>query len=334
MSIILDGTTGITTPDLIDSSLTSGRVVYAGASGNLAGSSGLVFDSAGNFGLGTASPTASASNRTLTINGPATFGSLIDFKSNETLNLRIFSGVANSVLSVKTATPLTFETNDIERGRFDSAGEFLLGTTSAGASQRLAIVGAETLCMMKNTSATSSTQRTTILFRDNGDNSVGTLKTSTAGINLTGVTGITFPATQSASSDANTLDDYEEGTWSPVLAPSSSGSITMNGSFTSGKYTKVGRLVVCTASLYVSSVSSPTGNLFITGLPFTVLAPSSAGSFWGSGMTSSANNSIVMRISSSSTEVLVQGFASGAVVAAAPWVQAATEMNVTLTYFV
>ena len=28
-------------------------------------------------------------------------------------------------------------------------------------------------------------------------------------------TGITFPATQSASSDANTLDDYEEGTWTP-----------------------------------------------------------------------------------------------------------------------
>jgi hypothetical protein len=44
MSIILDGTTGITTPDLIDSSLTSGRVVYAGASGNLTGSSGLTFD--------------------------------------------------------------------------------------------------------------------------------------------------------------------------------------------------------------------------------------------------------------------------------------------------
>ena len=29
--------------------------------------------------------------------------------------------------------------------------------------------------------------------------------------------GITFPATQSASTNANTLDDYEEGTWTPVL---------------------------------------------------------------------------------------------------------------------
>ena len=37
--------------------------------------------------------------------------------------------------------------------------------------------------------------------------------------------GITFPATQSASTDANTLDDYEEGTWTPTIA-ASSGSIT------------------------------------------------------------------------------------------------------------
>jgi hypothetical protein len=108
----------------------------------------------------------------------------------------------------------------------------------------------------------------------------------------------------------------------------------MNGSFTSGKYTKVGRLVVCTATMYVGSVSSPTGNLTITGLPFTVLAPSSAGSFWANGLTSSANNTLVLRIDNGGTTVLVQGFASGAVAAAAPWIRAAVEMNVTLTYFV
>ncbi len=44
--IVLDGTTGITTPDLTDTSLTSGRVVYAGTSGNLTGSSTFVFDGA------------------------------------------------------------------------------------------------------------------------------------------------------------------------------------------------------------------------------------------------------------------------------------------------
>jgi len=67
MSIILDGTTGITTPDLIDSSLTSGRVVYAGASGNLTGSSGLVFDGF-NLGVG-ATPQTWTNGRALELTG-------------------------------------------------------------------------------------------------------------------------------------------------------------------------------------------------------------------------------------------------------------------------
>ena len=52
--------------------------------------------------------------------------------------------------------------------------------------------------------------------------------------------GITFPATQSDSSDANTLDDYEEGTWS------ASGITAINctgASFSEGLYTKIGNIV-------------------------------------------------------------------------------------------
>jgi hypothetical protein len=58
MAIVLDGTAGITTPDLTDTSLTSGRVVYAGTSGNLTGSANLGFDGT-NLGIGTSSPTRS-----------------------------------------------------------------------------------------------------------------------------------------------------------------------------------------------------------------------------------------------------------------------------------
>jgi hypothetical protein len=81
-------------------------------------------------------------------------------------------------------------------------------------------------------------------------------------------TGITFPASQSASSDANTLDDYEEGTWTATASPSSSGSITFDGDNTLF-YTKVGRIVTVSGRLDVQSVSSPSGELRIT-LPFTV----------------------------------------------------------------
>ena len=78
--------------------------------------------------------------------------------------------------------------------------------------------------------------------------------------------GITFPATQSASSDANTLDDYEEGTWSPTVT-SSGGSIT---SYTSdGTYTKIGRSVLITARVGLTNVGTASGNLNITNFPFT-----------------------------------------------------------------
>lgn len=80
--------------------------------------------------------------------------------------------------------------------------------------------------------------------------------------------GITFPAAQSASTDVNTLDDYEEGTWSPVLTPAS-GTITVNSSYNTGAYTKVGRLVTVTGNLVFTS-STPSGAVTLSGLPFAV----------------------------------------------------------------
>jgi len=82
-------------------------------------------------------------------------------------------------------------------------------------------------------------------------------------------TGIAFPATQSASSDANTLDDYEEGTFTATLSPGTSGSITLNSIYDLLSYTKIGRLVTITGQLVVSSVSSPVGSLVnLNNLPF------------------------------------------------------------------
>jgi hypothetical protein len=75
--------------------------------------------------------------------------------------------------------------------------------------------------------------------------------------------GITFPAVQSASSDANTLDDYEEGTWTPALTGATFSTTS------SGTYVKVGQVV--TVWGYMSfSYSSPTSSFYINNLPFTV----------------------------------------------------------------
>lgn len=81
--------------------------------------------------------------------------------------------------------------------------------------------------------------------------------------------GISFPATISASSDANTLDDYEEGTWSASIAIAGATSAgTATYAISIGEYTKVGRLVSVTGRLQWSGHTG-TGDMQIVGLPFT-----------------------------------------------------------------
>jgi hypothetical protein len=78
--------------------------------------------------------------------------------------------------------------------------------------------------------------------------------------------GLAFPATQVASSNANTLDDYEEGTWTFAVT-TTGGSVTMSSSLDTCYYIKIGRLVTVGGQVTVDSVSSPTGAIVVT-LPF------------------------------------------------------------------
>ena len=81
--------------------------------------------------------------------------------------------------------------------------------------------------------------------------------------------GIKFPATAVASADANTLDDYEEGTWTPTVRGSSTAG-TYTPSTVVGTYTKVGRLVTLQFRIVgFSTASGGVGYLQITGAPFT-----------------------------------------------------------------
>jgi len=99
--------------------------------------------------------------------------------------------------------------------------------------------------------------------------------------------GITFPATQSASTDANTLDDYEEGTWTPTWSVSG-GTITANG-WTSGKYTKIGSTVFLWGYIsYNSHTGSPSGALSIANFPFAIGGGFGQSSTFGGGLTISS----------------------------------------------
>ena len=96
---------------------------------------------------------------------------------------------------------------------------------------------------------------------------VGTATANTSGAKLQTSDGITFPATAVASADPNTLDDYEEGTFTPtVIGSGTAGTATYN--FQNGRYTKVGRIVHFEIFLEWS-LGTGTGALRVSGLPFT-----------------------------------------------------------------
>jgi len=82
------------------------------------------------------------------------------------------------------------------------------------------------------------------------------------------VNGIQFPATQSASSDANCLDDYEEGSWTPSLEGTVSAG-TATYSLRTGTYVKIGRYVFLQMFVIFSSAHTGTGALKIGNFPFT-----------------------------------------------------------------
>jgi len=94
-----------------------------------------------------------------------------------------------------------------------------------------------------------------------------TTKITTPIIDLTGGQ-IAFPAAQAASADANTLDDYEEGTWTPVIAFGGAAvGVTYGGQV--GAYVKIGKVVFFTCRLVLSSNGTSVGVATIGGLPFT-----------------------------------------------------------------
>jgi hypothetical protein len=81
--------------------------------------------------------------------------------------------------------------------------------------------------------------------------------------------GITFPATQSASSNANTLDDYEEGTFTPTLSSGFSVAPTSYSQQT-GTYVKIGRVVYFLISINPNGATANATTYSLGGLPFTV----------------------------------------------------------------
>ena len=87
--------------------------------------------------------------------------------------------------------------------------------------------------------------------------------------------GVTLGTAAGTYNAANTLDDYEEGTWTAVYSPSVSsfGTITMTTFVGDApSYVKIGRMVTVTAvmSTYDLTIGAASGDVRISGLPFTI----------------------------------------------------------------
>ena len=168
-------------------------------------------------------------------------------------------------------TSLLFATNAagadaVERMRIHSSGGVSIGNTTDPGATNLSVTG-------------TGQFGTTV--------GVGAATPSASGA------GITFPATQSASTNANTLDDYEEGTFTPtIIGTTTAGTGTYSANSQIGRYTKIGNRVYFNIYL-VWTAHTGTGNMRVAGLPFTSIA--TAGTFnalstWYSNITMTALN--------------------------------------------
>ena len=102
-------------------------------------------------------------------------------------------------------------------------------------------------------------------FKDGDGNDVGKIYHTGTGLyyNTGASGGIEF----TNGGAANTLDDYEEGTWTPIISDGT--NVATAAGTNGGRYTKIGKSVSLTAMISFTSLGSLSGAIKITGLPFT-----------------------------------------------------------------
>jgi hypothetical protein len=202
---------------------------------------------------------------------------------------------------------ITFDTGNSEAMRIDSSGNLLVGKTVATFGTDGHVLWEDGLVDFSRT-AISTTMRVNknthdgdlISFSKDGT-TVGSIGVAASNLTLTGfgstirVGGTTagvWPETDNTlnigtsatrfkdlylsggvylggTGSANKLDDYEEGTWTPVYYGNTTQPTITYDAVTTGEYVKIGRLVHCQGRIRTDAVSGGSGALNISGLPFT-----------------------------------------------------------------
>lgn len=198
---------------------------------------------------------SSARNQTL---GRVTGGDTIDGTAG---NVTLTPGEGRIVQTNNAATGYVTVS---KHGPFVDSDAVIVGSADGTKKARFEVDGLTTATTRVYTLQDSDDTLVGRATTDTLTNKSLTSPTVTGTMNLSGGQ-ISFPAAQSASADANTLDDYEEGTWTPNDA--SAAALTFSS--VNGYYTKIGRLVFITATLTYPATGDASAAR-IGNLPFTV----------------------------------------------------------------
>lgn len=126
---------------------------------------------------------------------------------------------------------------------------------------------------------------------------------------------VKFPATQVPSADPNTLDDYEEGSWTMGLTFSTPGDLNVVYGAQTGRYTKAGRAFLYdgTVTTTTFTYTTATGTLRLTGLPIASGSgiPAVSLARWTGVVSAVATPQIVALVSSPNIQFEVMNVAAG-----------------------
>jgi len=152
-----------------------------------------------------------------------------------------------------------------------STGDAAVTLATSAGNITIDAQGNDTDIIFKGTDGSSDT---TFLTLDGSDAGAATLNNgltlSDGNLVVADGHGIDFSATSNSGAGSNIaelFDDYEEGTFTPSVAPTS-GAFSAVGTVL-GFYTKIGRMVHIQCSITITNVGNGSANMDLTGLPFT-----------------------------------------------------------------
>jgi len=159
-----------------------------------------------------------------------------------------------------------------EHMRIDSSGNVGIGVDPETNKFRVTQSGVTQLILGYQGTSTNYYDADTHILRAGGGSehmridSSGTLvlAATSPGIQFGGVGTPTAPVT------SKTLDDYEEGTWTPTAVWGSGSAATITGDTYTGGYTKVGSQVHAFARITYTSKSGGSGDVYFNNLPFAI----------------------------------------------------------------